>query len=46
LLERKRAAVLRLRDQQRIDDAVLRQIQARLDVEEIRLRPEPPVAHG
>jgi Na+/H+ antiporter len=46
LLERKRAAVLRLRDQQRIDDTVLRQIQARLDVEEIRLRPEPPVAHG
>jgi CPA1 family monovalent cation:H+ antiporter len=29
--------VLRLRDEHQIDDAVLRQIQARLDIEEVRL---------
>jgi monovalent cation/hydrogen antiporter len=29
--------VLRLRDQGRIDDTVLRQVQARLDIEEVRL---------
>jgi hypothetical protein len=29
--------VLRLRDERRIDDIVLRQIQARLDIEEVRL---------
>jgi monovalent cation/hydrogen antiporter len=29
--------VLRLRDERRIDDTVLRQIQARLDIEEVRL---------
>jgi monovalent cation/hydrogen antiporter len=37
VLARKRATVLRLRDERRIDDIVLRQIQARLDVEEVRL---------
>ena len=42
LLARKRATVVALRDQQRIDDIVLRQYQARLDIEEVRLsRPEP-----
>jgi CPA1 family monovalent cation:H+ antiporter len=41
LLDRKRATVLALRDEQRIDDIVLRQFQARLDIEEVRLsRPE------
>jgi Na+/H+ antiporter len=41
LLDRKRATVLALRDDQRIDDIVLRQFQARLDIEEVRLsRPE------
>ncbi|MFL6074939.1 MAG: Na+/H+ antiporter [Mycobacteriales bacterium] len=37
LLALKRAAVVRLRDERRIDDTVLRQIQARLDLEEVRL---------
>jgi Na+/H+ antiporter len=37
LLARKRATVVRLRDENRIDDTVLRQIQARLDIEEVRL---------
>jgi CPA1 family monovalent cation:H+ antiporter len=37
LLSRKRASVIRLRDERRIDDTVLRQIQARLDIEELRL---------
>jgi monovalent cation/hydrogen antiporter len=36
-LASKRATVLRLRDEQQIDDTVLRQIQARLDIEEVRL---------
>ncbi|REE98727.1 Na+/H+ antiporter [Thermomonospora umbrina] len=41
LLAHKRATVLRLRDERRIDDTVLRQVQTRLDNEEIRLsRPE------
>jgi CPA1 family monovalent cation:H+ antiporter len=41
LLARKRATVVRLRDQRRIDDTVLRQVQWRLDTEEVRLlRPE------
>jgi Na+/H+ antiporter len=39
LLARKRATVLRLRDEQRIDDTVLRQVQRRLDIEEVRLAP-------
>ncbi len=37
LITRKRAAVVQLRDERRIDDAVLRQVQAHLDIEEIRL---------
>jgi Na+/H+ antiporter len=37
LLARKRATVLALRDQQRIDDIVLRQFQTMLDIEEVRL---------
>lgn len=37
LLSEKRATVIRLRDERHIDDAVLRQIQARLDIEEVRL---------
>lgn len=37
LLAHKRATVLRLRDAQRIDDEVLRQIQVQLDLEEVRL---------
>ncbi|GAB3432210.1 cation:proton antiporter family protein [Flindersiella endophytica] len=37
LLALKRETVVRLRDEQKIDDTVLRQIQARLDVEEVRL---------
>jgi hypothetical protein len=36
-LARKRAIVIRLRDQRGIDDAVLRQILRRLDIEEVRL---------
>jgi Na+/H+ antiporter len=36
-LDLKRATVLRLRDEARIDDTVLRQIQAQLDIEELRL---------
>lgn len=36
-LARKRATVLRLRDERRIDDTVLLQLQARLDIEEVRL---------
>jgi len=37
LLARKRATVVRLRDERRIDDIVLRQLQARLDIDEVRL---------
>jgi len=37
LIARKRATVVRLRDERRIDDTVLRQVQARLDIEEVRL---------
>ena len=37
LLARKRATVVRLRDERRIDDTVLRQVQWRLDTEEVRL---------
>lgn len=42
LLGRERAALVQLRDEQQIDDIVLRQVQARLDLEEVRLsRPSP-----
>jgi CPA1 family monovalent cation:H+ antiporter len=37
LLTYKRDALIRLRDEQRIDDIVLRQMQTRLDIEEVRL---------
>jgi CPA1 family monovalent cation:H+ antiporter len=37
LIARKRETVNRLRDEQEIDDSVLRAVQARLDVEELRL---------
>lgn len=37
LLARKRVTVLRLRDEHRIDDTVLRQVQRQLDIEEVRL---------
>ncbi|MFI6375698.1 Na+/H+ antiporter [Streptomyces sp. NPDC050546] len=37
LLARKRAAVLRLRDEREIDDTVLRHVQRQLDLEEVRL---------
>jgi len=40
LLARKRATVVRLRDERAIDDTVLRQVQARLDIEELRLERE------
>ncbi|WP_281256383.1 Na+/H+ antiporter [Nocardiopsis flavescens] len=37
LLARKRAAVIRLRDERRIDDVVLRRMQSAMDTEEVRL---------
>ncbi|WP_166872630.1 Na+/H+ antiporter [Salinibacterium sp. ZJ450] len=37
LLGRKRATIVRLRDERRIDDTVLRQVQSKLDIEEVRL---------
>jgi monovalent cation/hydrogen antiporter len=37
LLAHKRSTVIRLRDEGRIDDTVLRQMQSRLDLEEVRL---------
>jgi monovalent cation/hydrogen antiporter len=37
LLAHKRSTFVRLRDERRIDDTVLRQLQARLDLEEVRL---------
>lgn len=43
LLSHQRSTVIRLRDEGRIDDAVLRQLQARLDLEEIRLSGGPIV---
>jgi Na+/H+ antiporter len=43
LIARKRVALLELRDAQRIDDIVLRQVQASLDVEEVRLSRGTPV---
>ncbi|GAA4557263.1 Na+/H+ antiporter [Pseudonocardia xishanensis] len=42
LIARKRKALLELRDEQHIDDIVLRQVQATLDIEEVRFsRPDP-----
>lgn len=43
LLAHKRATVLRLRDDHEIDDTVLRQVQRRLDIEEVRLSRRPAV---
>ena len=43
LLGRERATLVQLRDEQRIDDIVLRQVQARLDQEEVRLSRSAPV---
>jgi CPA1 family monovalent cation:H+ antiporter len=37
LIARRREALLELRDEHRIDDIVLRRVQARLDIEEVRL---------
>ncbi|MEU5264401.1 hypothetical protein [Amycolatopsis sp. NPDC021455] len=39
LVAQMRATVVRLRDERRIDDTVLRQVQAALDLEEVRLSP-------
>jgi CPA1 family monovalent cation:H+ antiporter len=43
LIARKRVTLLQLRDDRRIDDIVLRQVQARLDAEEIRLSRGVPI---
>jgi monovalent cation/hydrogen antiporter len=43
LLGHKRATLLRLRDEQRIDDIVLRHFQTKLDMEEVRLTRREPV---
>ncbi len=43
LIARRREALLELRDGQRIDDIVLRQVEARLDIEEVRLSRSNPV---
>jgi CPA1 family monovalent cation:H+ antiporter len=43
LIGRRREALLQLRDEQRIDDIVLRQLQARLDIEEVRFLRENPL---
>ena len=44
VVARKRAVMLRLRDEQRIDDIVLRNLQDRLDLEELRLTPQAEVS--
>jgi CPA1 family monovalent cation:H+ antiporter len=41
---RKRATMLRLRDEQRIDDTVLRRLEDRLDLEELRLTDQEPAS--
>ena len=43
LIARRREALLELRDEQRIDDIVLRRVQARLDIEEVRISRTSPV---
>ena len=43
LIARRREALLELRDEQRIDDIVLRQVQARLDIDEVRISRTNPV---
>ncbi|MFI5633552.1 Na+/H+ antiporter [Streptomyces sp. NPDC051664] len=42
LISHKRATVVRLRDERRIDDTVLRRLQAALDIEEVRLSGREP----
>jgi CPA1 family monovalent cation:H+ antiporter len=37
VLEHKRRAIVELRDQNRIDDIVLRELQSAMDLEEVRL---------
>ena len=43
LIARRRQALLELRDEQQIDDIVLRRVQARLDTEEVRISRTNPV---
>ena len=43
LIGRRREALLELRDEQRIDDIVLRRVQARLDIDEVRISRTSPV---
>ncbi|GAA1964417.1 Na+/H+ antiporter [Nocardioides panacihumi] len=43
LIARRREALLELRDEQRIDDIVLRRVQAGLDVEEVRISRSNPL---
>ena len=43
LIARRREALLELRDAQRIDDIVLRRVQARLDIEEVRFSRANPL---
>ncbi|HVQ18298.1 MAG TPA: cation:proton antiporter, partial [Actinomycetes bacterium] len=43
LIARRREALLELRDEQRIDDIVLRRVQGRLDIEEVRMSRANPV---
>jgi CPA1 family monovalent cation:H+ antiporter len=43
LIARRREALLELRDEQRIDDIVLRRVQAQLDIEEVRFARASPV---
>jgi hypothetical protein len=43
LIARRREALLELRDEQRIDDIVLRRVQAGLDIEEVRLSRASPL---
>jgi CPA1 family monovalent cation:H+ antiporter len=42
----KRATLVRLRDERRIDDAVLRRLQETLDAEEVRLDLRDPAIRG
>ncbi len=43
LIARRREALLQLRDAQRIDDIVLRRVQARLDIDEVRISRSNPI---
>ena len=42
MIEHKHATVVRLRDEDRIDDSVLREIQGNLDVEEVHMSRRRP----